>query len=170
MKKEKQTICKAHEPNFNFLQLAFTTDNVCMLEAINNQTHEKEALVCAINRDDDGKEFSFVPYARMINGNPYDMFTPASDEERYRILSEHVGVPDGKLVTIEQLKEQVKNLTGQLNAKDEQVVRLMNERHQARVDMVFHKRLSERRRQLIVVLSCSLFMLITSCIIYSIIK
>ena len=49
---------------------------MALLECQLKSTGETVAVITAVNRDDE--EYGFVPFAVMLNGNPYDMLNPPS--------------------------------------------------------------------------------------------
>lgn len=69
-----KTKVKQLTPNFETLQRAFDNKDVALLECKENSTGETVALICAVSFD--GKEYIFTPIAKMIDGNPYELFTP----------------------------------------------------------------------------------------------
>ena len=74
--------CVAHGHNLETLRRAFEDGSVCLLEVVLNATGERAAAVCAAVKDEDGY-VSFTPFAIMLNGNPFELLTPAqqSNEE-----------------------------------------------------------------------------------------
>lgn len=68
------TAVRQHKPNFETLQEAFANGDVALMECQLKSTGESVAVVVAVNRED--KDFSFVPFAMMFNGNPYELLNP----------------------------------------------------------------------------------------------
>lgn len=64
----------AFERNFESLTDAGGNGNLMLLEARERATGKLVPLVCAVNFD--GSEYEFVPYAVMIDGNPYELYDP----------------------------------------------------------------------------------------------
>ena len=61
--------------NFETLRRAFATGDVALMECQLATTGEDVAVICAVNRQDNG-EFEFVPFAMFFNGNPYQLVNP----------------------------------------------------------------------------------------------
>lgn len=74
MKKE-ETIVQKHKKNFETLYKAFQNNHVALVECTVFSTKEKVAVICAKNIEEGGY-ISFVPFAIMINGNPYNILAP----------------------------------------------------------------------------------------------
>ena len=72
-------ISKGYKKNFETLQRAFRNNQVCLLEAQDKSTGEIKNLLCAVS-EETSDEFTFVPFAVMIDGNPYDMYNPPKPE------------------------------------------------------------------------------------------
>lgn len=70
------TIVQQQAPNFDSIKRAFENGDVTLLECQLKSTGETVAVITAVNQEDE--EFSFVPFAVMINGNPYEMLNPPS--------------------------------------------------------------------------------------------
>jgi hypothetical protein len=66
--------------NFNSLVTAIKNNDVAVMECTDTRTNEKVAIICAVNFDPDTEMFSFVPFAQMLKGNPYEYLTPPEDE------------------------------------------------------------------------------------------
>jgi len=81
MSNKNKTIVQEHQNNFDTLTRAFDQSDVVLMDCINAKTGEHEALICAVNFD--GEEYQFTPFARMINGNPFDMFIPPNENGEY---------------------------------------------------------------------------------------
>lgn len=62
-----------HKANFDTIIDAADAGQLALLEAT-NQAGEPVALICAINYVDG--EYQMIPLAQMIEGNPFELFTP----------------------------------------------------------------------------------------------
>ena len=69
------TICRAHAKNLDTLKLAFSRDEVALVECNRISDNTIVAMLCVVHMDQDG-EYNIIPFAEMINGNPYDMYLP----------------------------------------------------------------------------------------------
>ncbi len=58
--------------NFDTLTRAFEHDAVVLMSAIRAADQQPVTLVCAVQRD--GESFEFIPFAEMINGNPFELY------------------------------------------------------------------------------------------------
>lgn len=67
----------AHRKNFDTLKRAFANGHVALLECTFKTTGEAVAVICAMERRDD--EIGLVPFALMMNGNPYEILVPPPD-------------------------------------------------------------------------------------------
>ena len=74
--------CVAHGHNLETLRRAFEDDAVCLMEVVLNATGERAAAVCAAVKDAAGY-VSFTPFAIMLNGNPFELLTPAQQSDDY---------------------------------------------------------------------------------------
>lgn len=63
-----------YKANFNTLQRAMDAREVALLECTDKATGRPIIALCAV--DYDGEMFSFVPLAKMFDGNPYDELDP----------------------------------------------------------------------------------------------
>jgi len=70
------TIVQQQASNFESIKRAFENGDVALLECQLRSTGEKVAVITAVNRE--GEEFGLVPFAVMLNGNPYEMLNPPS--------------------------------------------------------------------------------------------
>lgn len=61
-----------YEANFETLKKAAANDDLLLISAIRKADRQPVALVAALSND--GKELSIVPFAVMVEGNPYDLF------------------------------------------------------------------------------------------------
>ena len=75
----KRTLCQKLSTNFDTLRLAFRAGRVAMLECRERSTGNVVALVVGLNREPNG-DTSFVPLARMLEGNPYEQYDPADPD------------------------------------------------------------------------------------------
>ena len=75
-------IPQPHRDNFNTLYQAFDDGAACLLECHERATGKSVYVICAVNRC--GPAFELVPFARLFDGNPYELFSPPGDpaEER----------------------------------------------------------------------------------------
>ncbi len=71
--------CEGHANNLETLRRAFEADAVCLLEVTLKATGERCAAICAAVGSEDGSETSFVPFAIMLNGNPYELLIPPDE-------------------------------------------------------------------------------------------
>ena len=72
----KPPALKKHDrANFATLLKAVEHDRVCLLSVIRKADKKPVAMVCAVNTED-GKNFSFVPLAVMMDVNPYEAYEP----------------------------------------------------------------------------------------------
>jgi hypothetical protein len=67
-------IQKGDRQNFETILNAAKNGDLALLECADASSGEKRSVVCAVNRD--GKDFVFVPLAKLFIGNPYDELTP----------------------------------------------------------------------------------------------
>jgi hypothetical protein len=67
--------------NFDTLRRAFRNSDVALVSALTNDG-EQAYLVCATNQGAD--EIEIVPFATMIDGDPYGMFRDPTDENNAR--------------------------------------------------------------------------------------
>lgn len=76
-----ETIVQKHKKNFETLQKAFASDDVCLMDCIEKSTGEHVAVICATIYN--GEEFVFTPFAKFFNGNPFELLIPPTDEGKY---------------------------------------------------------------------------------------
>lgn len=69
------TIVQKHKMNFETLQRAFNQNKVALVECTVKSTGNKVAVICAQNVNKDNT-ITFVPFAIMINENPYQILEP----------------------------------------------------------------------------------------------
>lgn len=70
-------IVLAHKKNFETLGKAFRAGHVALMDCIEKSTGEHVAVICAVVFD--GKEYTFTPFARFFNGNPFEMLVPPTE-------------------------------------------------------------------------------------------
>lgn len=70
-------IPKGHRANFDTMKRAAGNGDLALMECTDAATGEPVFVVCMTQREDDGA-VSFVPVARMFDGNPYDEVLPPS--------------------------------------------------------------------------------------------
>jgi len=70
----KKTIVTGHKNNFETLQRAIKSGQVCLMDCVEKATSEHVAVICAINMVNG--EYQMVPMARFFNGNPYKELIP----------------------------------------------------------------------------------------------
>ncbi len=71
----KKTIVQKHKANFQTLEKAFLSGDVCLLDCIEKATKKHVAVICAVNKGKDGG-IETVPFAKFFNGNPYKLLIP----------------------------------------------------------------------------------------------
>ena len=77
MRKRSARISKSERNNFETLQEAFKNGDVCLLSVTRKKNGERVILICATNSSaEDPKGLEFIPFAEMVDGNPYDIYTP----------------------------------------------------------------------------------------------
>lgn len=79
---KKKTICQEHETNFENLKKAFANDQVCLMDCIEKETDQHVAVICAVTWD--GQEYTFTPFAKFFNGNPFELLTPPIEYEKIK--------------------------------------------------------------------------------------
>jgi hypothetical protein len=70
-----ETKVKLCEKNFETLLRAIKDNKIALVECFNTVKQEKVAIICAFNIEEDG-DYSFVPFAEMLEGNPYEYLEP----------------------------------------------------------------------------------------------
>lgn len=78
-----KTACKLAAPNFSTLGKAFDAHRVALMEARRRSDGKVVALLCAVNGERDGS-VSFVPFAEMLQGNPYKQYDPPNPNGGFR--------------------------------------------------------------------------------------
>lgn len=66
--------------NYDTLQRASRAGHLALMECKHKATGELAYLLCAVNKDDAG-DFTFVPFARMCDGNPYEDYAPPDPDD-----------------------------------------------------------------------------------------
>jgi len=66
-------IAEGYVANFNTFKRAMKNDDVALVSAIRKEDNKPVVLVCAMQLNKDGT-ITPVPFAMMIDGNPYEMF------------------------------------------------------------------------------------------------
>jgi len=64
---------KGYKTNFNTLLRAAERGDLALVSAVRADTNEPRALVCAMQRNEDGT-ITPVPFAEMIIGNPFELY------------------------------------------------------------------------------------------------
>ena len=67
-------ISKGHQANFETLKKAFKNKAVALMECTDAVTGKPVITICAITVIDG--EYSFTPFAKMFDGNPYEELLP----------------------------------------------------------------------------------------------
>lgn len=75
-------IAKGYKANFETMKRAFAAGDVALMDCTDIVTGKPVIVVCATQREEGG-DITFVPLAKMFDGNPYEEVLPA-------------GHPDGK--------------------------------------------------------------------------
>jgi hypothetical protein len=70
-------IPQTYRDNFKTLLRAFDDGAVCLLECQEQATTSPVYVICALNCC--GEEYEFVPFARLFDGNPYEVLTPPGE-------------------------------------------------------------------------------------------
>lgn len=63
-----------YKQNFETLQQAFRDGAACLLECFDAKTGVPVMTICAVGFD--GKEYTFKPFAKLFDGNPYQELMP----------------------------------------------------------------------------------------------
>ena len=67
-------IPKVFSQNFNTLLEAVRDGNVALMECTNQETEQPVYVICAVEYD--GSDYTFVPFAKLFDGDPYEEVTP----------------------------------------------------------------------------------------------
>lgn len=65
--------------NFQTIREAFSDGNACLMSLQDVKTGEPIPTICAISTRPDGETY-MIPFAIMIEGNPFKMFKPPFEE------------------------------------------------------------------------------------------
>ena len=84
-KAKPATACTRVAKNFETLLRAAADGSLCLMECQRVDTGEAVAVVCAVNRrhnlvTGEVDEVAMVPFAIMLEGNPYAMLNPPNPE------------------------------------------------------------------------------------------
>jgi len=63
--------------NFNTLNRAFADGAACLLECYEKATGQPAYVICAVNCH--GQQAELVPFARLFDGNPYELLSPPGE-------------------------------------------------------------------------------------------
>ena len=78
MSKAKAKFLDGYKPNFETLLRAAGNEHLALVECTHIETGELIPTLCAVYME--GKEYHFVPLARMLEGNPYEYIMPPSTD------------------------------------------------------------------------------------------
>lgn len=62
--------------NFKTLSKAFAAGDVALLDVRRRSDGKSVAAIVAVGRD--GEDYTFTPFATMVEGNPFELFDPPS--------------------------------------------------------------------------------------------
>lgn len=114
MEKEKdiRQIPDTTKNNFSTLQRAFESNHVAIMRAKEKETGKYVTLICAVQQEEDGG-MSMIPLAKMLaeEGNPYEQYIPASDDEFDGIPSAEELKESGERITEYPVDESQSNST-----------------------------------------------------------
>lgn len=82
-RKKPRTIVTDCTPNFETLKRAFADGQAGLVECQDRATGKPVALLCAFQRDAEGL-IEYVPFARMLEDNPYEQFNPPAPDGGFR--------------------------------------------------------------------------------------
>lgn len=88
-----ETKVQVHSQNFEMLQHAFAHGRVALLEVQDRSTGESRAAIVAVNVDPETGEHEFVPFALMIDGNPYEQLNPPDPDGGFHASAWPAGLP-----------------------------------------------------------------------------
>jgi Family of unknown function (DUF6117) len=74
-------IPKGHKSNLQTLIRAAKQGHLALLDCQDKNTGKPVVVLVAVQFD--GKEYEFVPFAKMFDGNPYDELNPPQPEGGY---------------------------------------------------------------------------------------
>jgi len=75
---KKRSLVKGYRDNFDTLCRAVKNGDIALMDCTDKQTGKPVAVVCAVQREDNG-DCSFVPIAKMFDGNPYEEVLSATE-------------------------------------------------------------------------------------------
>jgi hypothetical protein len=70
-------IPQPYQDNFKTLNQAFSDGAACLLECHERATGRPVYVICAVNRR--GPDYELVPFARLFDGNPYELLAPPGE-------------------------------------------------------------------------------------------
>lgn len=73
-------LTQGYRDNFSQLQRAFDAGHVCLASSIDKRTGKPVALVCAISQRPGETELDLVPFAVMVDCNPYRRYVDPTTE------------------------------------------------------------------------------------------
>lgn len=73
------SIAEGHKANFETLRQGIFNGDACLMECQEIATGEVVAVICCAQEEDDGT-ITMVPFARLFNGNPYEMLRPPNPD------------------------------------------------------------------------------------------
>lgn len=75
--------------NFETLELAFENGDACVVECYDTEADKTVPAVCAVRYDADAEEFHIIPFAVMIEENPYKRLLPPNSKGGFDDVSSH---------------------------------------------------------------------------------
>lgn len=78
----------AHMRNFDMLTKAFGFGTVCIAACKEIATDKTVAIICAVNQH--GEEFELVPYAKMLEGDPYTQYEPPGLDDKEKVAKANI--------------------------------------------------------------------------------
>lgn len=72
--KKLPKLLKGYRDNFNTMLRAANNGDLALVSAIRKSDNQPIALVCAMQAIDEGKSIMPVPFAVMIEGDPFELF------------------------------------------------------------------------------------------------
>ena len=76
-------IPKSHKVNLKTIIRAAKAGALCIVDCQDRLTGKSIAVLCAVEQD--GGEYSIVPFAKMSDGNPYDELNPPNPDGGYLV-------------------------------------------------------------------------------------
>jgi len=71
----------AEKRNFDTFVSAVKADRICLVSSLDSIDQSPAVLVCAVNYSPNEEEcFEFVPLARLCDGNPFERFSPPTED------------------------------------------------------------------------------------------